>query len=213
MAKKYTKANKNRQIHLDEEHLRNFISYSVARLLKESNLGITTHFDGKGDYERENPYKDGDGHLTWEEFLEKKKQEKDSEKSFSTGEGDKKRNLGTTAHFFTKRKDEGDDDNDIAGLNEDVFMGRPDPARIAKSIKATGEQICQLADRISEQTPNTADASRKWSMTREMATRLSNCLGELEHIWREKKSDDDITRLNDRLAKPKQRKGWSDYEW
>ena len=206
MAKKYTKTNKSRQIHLNEEQFYNFITYSVARLLKESNLGITTHFDGKGDYERENPYEG----LSWEEYVEKKKQEKDSEKSFNQDEGDKKKNLGVTTHFFTK------DDNDIAGLNEDAFMRRPDPTRIAKFIKATGEQICQAADRISEQTSDGPDASKKWSMTRELATRLSNCLGELEHIWREKKPDNDTVRLNDRFrkpAKPKQREGWSDFEW
>lgn len=192
MAKKYTKTNKSRQIHLNEEQFYNFITYSVARLLKESNLGITTHFDGKGDYERENPYEG----LSWEEYVEKKKQEKDSEKSFNQDEGDKKKNLGVTTHFFTK------DDNDIAGLNEDAFMRRPDPTRIAKFIKATGEQICQAADRISEQTSDGPDTSKKWSMTRELATRLSNCLGELEHIWREKKPDNDTVRLNDRLRKP-----------
>ena len=87
------------KITLNEEGLRKFISYSVARILKESNLGITTHFDGKSSFKPENSYED----MTWDEYRQKKADEKEDEKSgkkkWWERDEDKPKNKGVTTHF------------------------------------------------------------------------------------------------------------------
>ena len=88
-------------ITLNEEGLRRFISYSVAKLLKEGNLGTTVHF-GKKESEKAadrhtNPYKG----MTWDEYCEAKRKERGEDKERKKKESykDKKKNLGTTIHF------------------------------------------------------------------------------------------------------------------
>ena len=88
-------------ITLNEEGLRRFISYSVAKLLKEGNLGTTVHF-GKKESEKAadrhtNPYKG----MTWDEYCETKRKEhgEDKERKKKESYKDKKKNLGTTIHF------------------------------------------------------------------------------------------------------------------
>ena len=60
-----------RQIKMNEEKLRNFISYSVAKLLKEENMGIMTHFEKPYEEEPEEDF----GDETYDEYLERKNRE------------------------------------------------------------------------------------------------------------------------------------------
>ena len=109
-----------RQIRMNESQMREFVSYAVARLLKEGwdssfndrvydrtekhpidhekNKGASVHFDKPG-FQPENPYKD----MTWDQFCETKRKEREMAELFGmepSGPKDKnKPNRGITVHF------------------------------------------------------------------------------------------------------------------
>lgn len=114
-----------RQIRMNESQMMEFVSYAVARLLKEGwdtsfservhkyheehpidhgkNKGVCAHFNG-GGFQPENPYKD----MTWDEYCEAKRKEREERKSKeklkdSEPKSDKP-NLGVTTHFDGKKK-------------------------------------------------------------------------------------------------------------
>jgi hypothetical protein len=68
--------------------------------LREENLGITTHFETDPNDKPRNPYEG----MTWEEYCEAKKKEREEEnKRFAKEKHEKMEpNLGITTHFETK---------------------------------------------------------------------------------------------------------------
>jgi hypothetical protein len=96
------------KIRLTEEGLRKFVSYSVAKLLKEANLGVTTHFNGESSFKPENPYKD----MSWDEYCEAKRKEHEEEQmKAGEPEGDGS-NLGVTSHFNGEKFESNPEDDE-----------------------------------------------------------------------------------------------------
>lgn len=90
------------EVRLNEEGLRNFISYSVAKILQErlgeENRGIMAHFDGSSSFQPKNPYEN----MTWDEYCAAKADErqKDKEREMKDAEvKDEKPNRGIMTHF------------------------------------------------------------------------------------------------------------------
>ena len=69
--------NGKKSIRLTEGQMREFISYSVARLIKEACLGHKVHFNGESSFKPENPYKG----MSWEEYCRAKEEEHKKENS------------------------------------------------------------------------------------------------------------------------------------
>ena len=91
------------RVTLTEEGLRKFVSYSVAKLLKEMNLGITTHFETDPNDRPYNKYKG----MKWEDYCKAKEEERKEEKERFAKEKERrekmKPNLGITTHFDGKK--------------------------------------------------------------------------------------------------------------
>lgn len=102
----------DKQVRLNEAQLREFVSYSVSRLLKEAleeekgNKGTLTHFGKKESEEAAkrypNPYKKDGKFLPYDEYCEKKKEERMKDKEKEDKKEDKKPNKAVTVHFSTK---------------------------------------------------------------------------------------------------------------
>lgn len=103
----------DRKIKLNEKQLREFVSYSVSRLLKEGyleeaeNRGIMTHFDGNSSFQPENPYED----MTWNEYCEAKRGEREEEDSKPEKEPNRT-NRGIMTHFDGKGREETPEDKE-----------------------------------------------------------------------------------------------------
>lgn len=94
------------EVKLNENQMRKFISYSVARILQErmgeENRGIMAHFETDPNHKEPNPYEG----MTWDEYCAKKAEEraKDKEREMKDAEvKDEKPNLGIMAHFDGKK--------------------------------------------------------------------------------------------------------------
>lgn len=115
-----------KQIRLSEEKLRNLISYSVAKILKESSewidddyaedtpmKGTSTHFDGSSSFQPKNPYEN----MTWDEFCQAKRKEREGNKELRDTNYPKERdNRGTKVHFGSKRYEETPKDEDLTEM-------------------------------------------------------------------------------------------------
>ena len=115
-----------KQIRLSEEKLRNLISYSVAKILKENSewldddyaedtpmKGTSTHFDGSSSFQPKNPYEN----MTWDEYCQAKRKEREGNKDFrDTNYPKEKDNRGTKVHFGSKKYEETPEAEDLTEM-------------------------------------------------------------------------------------------------
>ena len=115
-----------KQIRLSEEKLRNLISYSVAKILKENSewldddyaedtpmKGTSTHFDGSSSFQPKNPYEN----MTWDEYCQAKRKEREGNKDFrGTNYSKERENRGTKVHFGSKKYEETPEAEDLTEM-------------------------------------------------------------------------------------------------
>lgn len=136
---------------LNEGGLRKFISYSVAKLLKEGNLGTTVHF-GKKESEAAaesypNPYKD----MTWDEYCETKRKEHEKDKGEEDERGE---HMFDDQHWVDKMKLSKDDLQEMVRktLEEVITNGQQNIfiAKINDAMKAIRAEMADIEERYEE---------------------------------------------------------------
>lgn len=151
-----------RKIRLNEKQLREFVSYSVSRLLKEGlnpiydnhgdeedleeaeNRGIMTHFDGRSSFKPENPYED----MTWDEYCETKRGEREKEDN-KPEEEPNRTNRGIMTHFDGKKHEETPEDKerDEHMFDDDYWANKMNLSKdelseiVRKTVKRLTEEL------------------------------------------------------------------------
>lgn len=160
------------KISLSEEGLRKLVSYSVAKLLKEANLGITSHFDGESSFKPENPYEG----MTWDEYCEAKRKEREEDNK--PKEEPSRTNRGIMAHFDGKKHEETPEEKERNEhmFDDDYWVNKMNLSKdeLSEIVKKTVKRIMEEIGAGNEEAQVVDNFPKKASGTFTMRTRRGN---------------------------------------